>query len=106
MAVSATPARTTTTHGSRRRTWTSRPRSRGCSGLPILAAPENIRQPSRMSVLARLRDDPLLQTLLHTGKRDVPVTVALRNTAAIVLPLLVGALTGHLFAGLGISVGA
>jgi len=59
-----------------------------------------------MSALARLRDDPLLQTLLHTGKRDVPVTVALRNTAAIVLPLLMGAPTGHLFAGLGISAGA
>jgi uncharacterized membrane protein YccC len=54
----------------------------------------------------RLREDPLLKTLLHTGKRDVPVTVALRNTAAIVLPLLIGALTDHLFAGLGISAGA
>lgn len=53
-----------------------------------------------------LREHPLLKTLLDTGKRDVPVTVALRNTAAIVLPLLVGALTGHLFAGLGIAAGA
>ena len=59
-----------------------------------------------MTALTRLREDPLLKTLLHTGKRDVPVTVALRNTAAIVLPLLVGALTDHLFAGLGISAGA
>lgn len=59
-----------------------------------------------MTALTRLREDPLLKMLLHTGKRDVPVTVALRNTAAIVLPLLVGALTGHLFAGLGVSAGA
>ena len=59
-----------------------------------------------MTALTRLREDPLLKMLLHTGKRDVPVTVALRNTAAIVLPLLIGALTGHLFAGLGVSAGA
>jgi len=59
-----------------------------------------------VTALTRLREDPLLKMLLHTGKRDVPVTVALRNTAAIVLPLLVGALTGHLFAGLGVSAGA
>jgi uncharacterized membrane protein YccC len=59
-----------------------------------------------VTALARLREDPLLKTLLHTGKRDVPVTVALRNTAAIVLPLLIGALTDHLFAGLGVSAGA
>lgn len=59
-----------------------------------------------MTALTRLREDPLLQTLLHTGKRDVPVTVALRNSAAIVLPLLIGALTDHLLAGLGISAGA
>jgi uncharacterized membrane protein YccC len=59
-----------------------------------------------VTALTRLREDPLLQTLLHTGKRDVPVTVALRNSAAIVLPLLIGALTDHLLAGLGISAGA
>jgi uncharacterized membrane protein YccC len=53
-----------------------------------------------------LREHPLLHSLLHTGKRDVPVTVALRNTAAIVLPLAIGSVTGHLLAGLGISAGA
>lgn len=59
-----------------------------------------------MTALARLREDPLIQVLLQTGKRDVPVTVAVRNTAAIVLPLLAGALTGQLLAGLGVSAGA
>lgn len=59
-----------------------------------------------MTATASLREHPLLKALLQTGKRDVPVTVALRNTAAIVLPLLIGALTDHLFAGLGVSAGA
>jgi uncharacterized membrane protein YccC len=61
---------------------------------------------ARMTALARLREDPLLKTLLQTGKRDVPAVVALRNTLAIVLPLAIGAAAGHLFAGLGISAGA
>ncbi|MGH8146396.1 MAG: FUSC family protein [Rhodanobacteraceae bacterium] len=59
-----------------------------------------------MSLAARLQHRPLLHTLVHTGKCDVPSTVALRNTAAIVLPLVVGALTQHLGAALGISAGA
>ena len=59
-----------------------------------------------MTPAPSLREHPLLHSLLHTGKRDVPATVALRNTAAIVLPLAIGALTGHLLAGLGISAGA
>ncbi|TAN03840.1 MAG: FUSC family protein [Rhodanobacteraceae bacterium] len=59
-----------------------------------------------MPTLARLRKHPLLHMLLQTGKRDTPVSVALRNTAAIILPLAIGAPTGHLFAGLGISAGA
>ncbi|MGH8182549.1 MAG: FUSC family protein [Rhodanobacteraceae bacterium] len=59
-----------------------------------------------MNPAARLHQHPLLHSLLQTGKRDTPVTVALRNTVAIVLPLAVGALTGHLIAGLGISAGA
>ncbi|MGH8184437.1 MAG: FUSC family membrane protein, partial [Rhodanobacteraceae bacterium] len=59
-----------------------------------------------MTPAPSLREHPLLQSLLHTGKRDVPATVALRNTAAIVLPLAVGTLTGHLLAGLGVSAGA
>jgi uncharacterized membrane protein YccC len=59
-----------------------------------------------MTQAPTLREHPLLHSLLHTGKRDVPVTVALRNTAAIVLPLAIGSLTGHLLAGLGVSAGA
>lgn len=59
-----------------------------------------------MSLAARLQHRPLLHALVHTGKRDVPWTVALRNTAAIVLPLAIGALTNHLAAGLGVAVGA
>ena len=59
-----------------------------------------------MTVLARLREIPLLHSLVATQKRDVPWPVALRNTAAIVLPLAIGALTDHLGAGLGISAGA
>src|SRR6185437_13581750 len=59
-----------------------------------------------MTPAPSLREHPLLHSLLHTGKRDVPASVALRNTAAIVLPLAVGTLTGHLLAGLGVSAGA
>lgn len=59
-----------------------------------------------MNLATRLEHRPLLHALVQTGKRDVPVSVALRNTAAIVLPLAIGAPTGHLFAGLGISAGA
>jgi uncharacterized membrane protein YccC len=59
-----------------------------------------------MSLAARLRDSPLIHTLLQMQRPDVPVRVALRNTAAIVLPLAVGAATDHLAAGLGISAGA
>lgn len=59
-----------------------------------------------MSLAARLEHRPLLHALVHTGKRDVPWTVALRNTAAIVLPLAVGAASGQLGAGLGLAVGA
>src|SRR5690348_9280073 len=56
--------------------------------------------------LATLLRHPLLHTLVQTQRRDVPWRVALRNTAAIVLPLAIGALTGHLAAGLGVSAGA
>ncbi|HET9835873.1 MAG TPA: FUSC family protein [Rhodanobacteraceae bacterium] len=58
-----------------------------------------------MNLAARLRH-PLLHTLVKTQRRDVPWSVALRNTAAITLPLAVGAATGHLAAGLGVSAGA
>lgn len=59
-----------------------------------------------MNLAARLEHRPLLHMLVQTGNRDVPASVALRNTAAIVLPLAIGALTGHLFPGLGVSAGA
>jgi hypothetical protein len=58
-----------------------------------------------MTLAARLRH-PLLHTLVQTQRREVPWSVALRNTAAIVLPLIIGAATGHLAAGLGVSAGA
>lgn len=48
----------------------------------------------------------LLRPLLKTGKRDVPWAVAARNTAAIVLPLVVGQLAGQLGAGLAVGTGA
>lgn len=59
-----------------------------------------------MSVAERLRKSPLLHTLLQMQRRDVPWRVALRNTAAVALPLGVGALAGHLAIGLAISAGA
>ncbi len=49
---------------------------------------------------------PLLQTLLKLKPRDVPIVVALRNTAAVTLPLALGVATNHLDIGLGISAGA
>lgn len=48
----------------------------------------------------------MLQALIMLKPRDVPVAVALRNTAAVALPLALGVATGHLGIGLGISVGA
>jgi uncharacterized membrane protein YccC len=60
----------------------------------------------RMPLTHRLRQHPLLQTLLVTNQRDVPWLVAARNTAAVVLPLAIGAAIGHLIAGLAVSAGA
>ena len=48
----------------------------------------------------------LLRPLLKTGKRNVPWSVALRNTLAIVLPLVLGVLGGQLGAGLAVGTGA
>ena len=58
-----------------------------------------------MTLAGRLRH-PLLHTLVQTQRPDVPWSVAARNTAAIVLPLAIGAASGHLAAGLGVSAGA
>lgn len=48
----------------------------------------------------------MLRTLLELNRSDTPTRVALRNTIGVVLPLLIGAATGHLTAGLAISTGA
>ena len=48
----------------------------------------------------------MLRGLIELKPRDVPLRVALRNTAAIVLPLAAGLLSGHEGAGLGIAAGA
>ena len=49
---------------------------------------------------------PVLKTLLQLKPRDVPVAVALRNTAAVTLPLAIGVGSGHIGIGLGICAGA
>ncbi len=48
----------------------------------------------------------MLKKLLELKPRDVPLVVGLRNTAAVVLPLVAGVVTGNPGAGLGVSVGA
>ena len=48
----------------------------------------------------------MLKVLLQLKPRDVPVVVALRNTAAVTLPLALGVASGHIGIGLGISAGA
>lgn len=64
------------------------------------------RHNARMSFAARARQNSLVSPLLRVGQRDVPWIVGLRNTAAIALPLAIGALVGRLPLGLGISTGA
>jgi uncharacterized membrane protein YccC len=48
----------------------------------------------------------MLRSLLELKPRDVPLRVALRNSAAVVVPLGVGVATGHAAAGLGVAAGA
>jgi uncharacterized membrane protein YccC len=48
----------------------------------------------------------VLKALMQLKPRDVPVAVALRNTAAVTLPLAIGIASGHVGIGLGISAGA
>ncbi|URL57333.1 FUSC family protein [Luteibacter flocculans] len=48
----------------------------------------------------------VIQTLLRTKRPDVPLRVALRNTAAVVLPLALGMLAGYPQVGIGIAAGA
>ncbi len=48
----------------------------------------------------------MLGTLLELKPRDVPLRVALRNAAAVVVPLAIGIATGNVGIGLGIAAGA
>jgi uncharacterized membrane protein YccC len=48
----------------------------------------------------------MLRSLIQLKPRDVPLRVALRNTAAVVLPLGVGIASGHVAIGLGVATGA
>src|SRR5579883_1307751 len=48
----------------------------------------------------------MFRTLIELKPRDVPLTVALRNTAGLVVPLGIGIATGHVAIGLGIASGA
>ncbi|MBE1159967.1 FUSC family protein [Dyella acidiphila] len=48
----------------------------------------------------------VLQSLTAIKRPDVPLWVVLRNTAAVVLPLAVGMLSGHQEAGLAVAAGA
>lgn len=48
----------------------------------------------------------MLRALIDIKPRDVPMRVALRNTAAVVLPLAIGVATGHVAAGMAVCSGA
>ena len=48
----------------------------------------------------------MLKTLTELKPRDVPLIVALRNSAGVVLPLAAGILSGHITIGLGVATGA
>jgi len=48
----------------------------------------------------------MLHALIRIQPRDVPWRVALRNAAAVVLPLGIGIASGHVGAGLGVAAGA
>ncbi len=48
----------------------------------------------------------LVESLTRIKRPDVPLRVAIRNTAAVVLPLGIGMATGHTAIGLGIGAGA
>ncbi|MFT3791609.1 MAG: FUSC family protein [Rudaea sp.] len=48
----------------------------------------------------------MLRSLVELKPRDVPLGVALRNAAGLVLPLGVGIASGHVAIGLGVATGA
>jgi len=58
-----------------------------------------------MSVPAPRFHSYLLQEMLRLKPREVPYSVALRNTLGFLLPLVVGALSGHIEAGAGVAAG-
>lgn len=59
-----------------------------------------------MSTQAYSLRTSVLQSLTAIKRPDVPAWVVIRNTAAVVLPLAIGMLTGHQEAGLAIGAGA
>jgi uncharacterized membrane protein YccC len=48
----------------------------------------------------------MFRRLFQLKPRDVPLRVAVRNTAAVVMPLAIGIASGHIGAGLGVAAGA
>jgi uncharacterized membrane protein YccC len=48
----------------------------------------------------------VVETLIRTKRPDVPLRVAFRNTAAVILPLAIGTYAGYPQVGLGIAAGA
>jgi len=48
----------------------------------------------------------VVDSLLTAKRPDVPIRVVVRNTAAVILPLAIGLLSGHPGIGLGIGAGA
>jgi uncharacterized membrane protein YccC len=63
-------------------------------------------QPRSAKKAERSDNGLVLRKLLQLKPRDVPFVVALRNTAAVTLPLVFGVTTGQIGIGLGVSVGA
>jgi len=59
-----------------------------------------------MSVTGYSLRQHVLKSLIQTKRPDVPLWVVIRNTAAVVLPLAAGMLTGHQEIGLAIAAGA
>lgn len=59
-----------------------------------------------MSASAYSLRSSLVGALIRFKRPDVPVTVAVRNTAAVVLPMAIGFASGHPGVGLGVSAGA
>jgi len=73
----------------------------------VRAADRRLPQPRAGAKKAERSDNGvMLRKLLELKPRDVPFVVALRNTAAVTLPLVFGVIAGQMGIGLGVSVGA